>query len=116
MIVHKPKLNHIACQLNTVLKIRIAPVMWMGGESEGEWTRVHMAESLHCSPGSNAILLIGYIPRQYKKLKKNLSRHIKIRITSQQFSRSGIRKSGIYCNFYKNTSLTGLGFHPYEFF
>ena len=77
-------------------------------------TYVCMVESLHCSPGTNTTSLIGYIPTQYNKfeIKKKSSRHIKIRIISQQFNRSGIRKSGVYYNFYKNTSLIGLGRVP----
>ena len=45
-------------------------VTCMGGELWEEWTRVCMAESLGCPPGSITALLIGYMPIQNKKYKK----------------------------------------------
>ena len=38
------------------------PHGWMGGHFGGEWIRVCMAGSLHCSPETVTVLLIGYTP------------------------------------------------------
>ena len=35
---------------------------WMGGELGGEWTRVCVAEPLHCSPEAITMLLTGCTP------------------------------------------------------
>ena len=54
---------------------------WMGGEFGREWTRVCIAESLHCLL-ETITLFIDYTPIQNKKLKTKTVCHIHSVITA----------------------------------
>ena len=62
----------------TVEHGEVCSVLWGSLDWRGVWGRmgtcICMAESLHCSPETITTLLIGYMPVQNKKLKKNKER------------------------------------------